>query len=163
VTFVVVASAFIVSMVLSSVYNLVPCELCWYQRVLLFPLPLILGTALLRRDNRVYWYVLPLSITGSIIALYQSLLQWGFIGESSIVCNGLVSCAEEQINLPGFITIPFGAFLIFMTITGLMILQLRYGKKIKADFKHQLELLMRLVAAMLVALLTFVIMKNIIS
>lgn len=162
-SFLVATGALVGSMVLSSVYNLVPCELCWYQRILMFPIPIILGAAILRRDSRVYWYVLPLSILGAVAAFYQSLLQWGVVGESSLTCSGLVSCAEVQVEFFGFMTIPFGAMVTFLTITGLMIAQMKYGKKINADFKQQLELLIRLIAVVLVALLVFMIVKNVVS
>lgn len=144
-------------------YNLIPCELCWYQRVLMFPIPLLLGIAILRRDYRFYWYVLPLSITGIIISFYQSLLQWDIIGESSLTCNDLVPCGEAQVELFGFATIPFGAFLFFSAITALMVAQMKYGKKITATFKQQLELLLKLIAVTLVALLIFVLIREIVS
>lgn len=163
ISFMFAIGALISSMVLSEIYNLVPCELCWYQRVLMFPIPLLLGIAILRRDYRVYWYVLPLSALGIVVSFYQSLLQWGVIGESSLTCNDLVPCGEAQVEFFGFATIPFGAFLVFTTITGLMFAQMKYGKKITASFKHQLELLMRLIAISLVALLLFMIIRMIVS
>ena len=150
-------------MVLSSVYNLIPCELCWWQRVLMFPIPMLLGLALLRRDRLVYWYVLPLSVAGMVVAAYQSLLQWGIVGETSLTCNGLVSCADAQVEYLGFLNIPFGAFLVFSGITVLMIAQAKYGKKITADFKQQLELLLRLIAVILVALVVFFVIRKIVS
>lgn len=161
--FLFAAGALAASMVLSSVYSLVPCELCWYQRILMFPIPILLGIALLRRDYRVYWYVLPLSITGAIVAFYQSLLQWDIVGESSLTCNGLVSCGDAQVEFLGFLTIPFGAFLVFSGISALMIAQMKYGKTIKAEFKAQLELLLRLIAIIFVSLLVFFIIRTIVS
>lgn len=127
----------------------------------MFPIPLILGIALLRRDYRVYWYILPLSVTGIIISFYQSLLQWNLIGESSLTCNDLVPCGEAQVELFGFATIPFGAFLFFSVVTALMVAQLKHGKKITTDFKQQLELLVGLVAATIVSLLVFVIIRSV--
>ena len=159
--FLTAISATVASFLLSSMYNLVPCELCWYQRVLMFPIPFLLAVAILRRDYRVYWYVLPLSITGIIISFYQSLLQWDVIGESSLTCNDLVPCGEAQVEFFGFATIPFGAFIFFSVITILMIAQLKYGKKITADFKQQLELLLGLIAATIVALLFFVVIRSV--
>lgn len=161
--FLLAAGATVASMILSSVYDLIPCQLCWYQRIAMFPLGIILGAAILKRDYRVYWYVLPLSLVGAIIALYQSLLQWGIVGESSLTCNGLVSCADAEVKLLGFLTIPFGAFLMFSALSVLMAAQARYGKKINSDFKQQLELLMRLLAVVLVAVLAFLLVRKIVS
>ncbi len=159
--FLVAILAAMASFLLSAMYNLVPCELCWYQRVLMFPIPLLLGIAILRRDYRVYWYVMPLSITGIIISFYQSLLQWGVMGESSLTCNDLVPCGEAQVEFFGFATIPFGAFVFFSVITALMIAQLKYGKKIMVSFKQQLELLLGLIAATIVTLLAFTIIRSV--
>ncbi len=129
----------------------------------MFPIPLLLAVAMLRRDHLVHWYVLPLSISGMVVAFYQSLLQWEVIGETSLTCNGVVACGDAQINFLGFLTIPFGAFLVFSGITVLMVAQSRYGKKIKADFKTQLELLLRLVAIILVSLVVFFVIRKIVS
>jgi len=89
------------------------------------------------------------------------LLQWDVIGESSLTCNDLVPCGEAQVEFFGFATIPFGAFIFFSVITILMIAQLKYGKKITADFKQQLELLLGLIAATIVALLFFVVIRSV--
>lgn len=161
--FLLTAGALVASMVLSSVYNLVPCELCWYQRMLMLPIPLILGVALLKRDYSAYWYVLPFSILGMVVAFYQLLLQWGVVGESNLICDGTIPCGEAQIELLGFMTIPLGAFLTFAGITALMVAQAKYGKAIKTDFNHQLELLLKLVAVVLVSLLAFLLIKQFVS
>ncbi len=162
-TFLFALGALVASMVLSTVYSLIPCELCWYQRILMFPIPLLLGIAILRRDHLVHWYVLPLSIVGMAVASYQSLLQWGVVGESSLTCNGLVSCADAQVEFLGFLTIPFGAFLVFSGITVLMVAQAKYGKDIKTQFKERLELLLRLIAVIVISLLIFFIIKRLVS
>lgn len=128
----------------------------------MFPIPLILGAAILRRDHLVHWYVLPLTVIGAIIALYHSLLQWGVIGESSLTCNGTISCADAEVKLLGFLTIPFGALLMFVGLTVILWLQRIYGKKISSDFKQQLELLLRLTAAVLVASIIFLVVRRII-
>ncbi len=129
----------------------------------MFPIPILLGAALLRRDHLVYWYVLPLSVMGMIVAFYQLLLQWGIIGEANLTCGGMVSCGEAQVEFLGFITIPFGSFLVFSGITALMVAQVKHGKAIKANLKEQLELLLRLVAIVLVSLLIFFFIKRIVS
>lgn len=161
--FLFAAGALAASMVLSSVYSLIPCELCWYQRILMFPIPLLIAVAMLRRDILVYWYVLPLSVAGMVVAFYQSLLQWGIVGESSLTCNGVVACGDAQVEFLGFLTIPFGAFLVFTGITALMVAQMKYGKKIKAEFKVQLELLLRLIAIVLISLVIFFVIRRIAS
>lgn len=160
--FLMALGATVASMLLSSVYDLTPCQLCWYQRVVMFPLPLILGVAILRRDHLVHWYALPFTVVGAIIALYHSLLQWGVIGESSLTCNGTISCADAEVELLGFLTIPFGAFLMFTGLTVVLWLQRVYGRKISGDFKQQLELLLRLLAIVLVASVIFLVVRRIV-
>ncbi len=117
------------SMVLSEVMDLVPCALCWYQRIFMFPLAFILGVGVYRKDNNAAYYVLPLSLVGSMIAFYHSLLQWGIIEEAIKTCSIDSSCAVPQINWFGFITIPFMSFLSFLVITALTFIEIRRHKK----------------------------------
>lgn len=118
------------SMGFSEVMHLIPCALCWYQRVLMFPLAFILGVAVYRKDNNGAYYVLPLSIVGIVVSFYHSLLQWGIIKEVVQTCSIDSSCAVPQINWFGFITIPFMAFLTFSLITAAMIYQVNRNRKI---------------------------------
>ncbi len=128
-TWLVALGATIGSMVLSEVMELVPCALCWYQRVFMFPLAFILGVGVYRKDNNATYYVLPLSIVGALIAFYHSLLQWGIIKEAITTCSIDSSCAVPQINWLGFITIPFMSLVSFLVITGLMGIQVRRLRK----------------------------------
>ncbi len=125
ITWIVALVATIGSLGLSEVMNLTPCTLCWYQRILMFPLAFILGVGVYRKDTNAAYYGLPLSIVGGLIALYHSLLQWGIIKEVVSTCSIDSSCAVPQINWLGFITIPFMSFLSFLVISALMFLQVR--------------------------------------
>src|SRR3989344_5573951 len=58
------------SLFFSEVMKFPPCVLCWYQRICMYPLVVILTVGILRGDKKVYLYVLPLSISGLIIAIY---------------------------------------------------------------------------------------------
>lgn len=129
--FLLATSATLASYVLSEVIEFVPCTFCWYQRILMFPLPLILGAAVLRRDKLAYFYVLPLSVIGMAVSGYHSLLQWGVISEGEVSSCSLIgpSCGEPEILWLGFLTIPFGAFLTFTGISSLMYLSARRQEK----------------------------------
>lgn len=117
------------SVFFSSVMEFAPCVLCWYQRICLFPLVLIIGMGLFPVDKKVVRYALPLAIAGWLIALYHSLLYSGIIPESIQPCTQGVSCTEEYINLFGFITIPMLSLLSFTTsIILLLIFQRRMSK-----------------------------------
>ena len=80
------------SLFLSEILKLPPCVLCWYQRVLMYPLAFIIGIGILRGDKKLYQYVLPLASIGWLIALYHSLLQWKIIPESAAPCVQGISC-----------------------------------------------------------------------
>lgn len=110
------------SLFFSEVLHFTPCTLCWYQRILMYPLVAILAVGILRRDKGIYLYVLPLSIIGWSIALYHNLLQWGVIVEP---CTVGVSCITRYAGWFGFITIPFLSLTAFTIITACMIFLLR--------------------------------------
>ena len=101
------------SLFFSEVMQLPPCVLCWYQRIAMYPLVLIIGTAIILRDSRVKVYALPLAFLGFATAVYHNLIYYGFIPESITPCTEGVPCNAVQIEWIGFITIPLmglGAF-----------------------------------------------------
>lgn len=110
------------SLYFSEIRGFIPCELCWYQRIFMYPLAFILGIATFRSDFTIRKYVLPLSIIGWCISLYHYLVQKvpGFAGIKPCV-NG-VPCNSQYINWGGFITIPLLAFTAFTVIIICMIL-----------------------------------------
>ncbi len=103
------------SLFFSEVMGFLPCPLCWYQRICMYPLAVILPIGLLRRDRGVSTYVLPLALIGISISSYHLLIERGFIQESN-ACKVGVSCAVRYINWFGFITIPLLAFIGFAII-----------------------------------------------
>jgi len=101
------------SLFFSEVMHLPPCVLCWYQRIAVYPLVLIIGTGIVVRDGRMKYYALPLCFAGLMISIYHNLLYYGFIPESITPCSEGVPCNAVQIEWLGFITIPLmglGAF-----------------------------------------------------
>ncbi|MEN8257476.1 MAG: disulfide bond formation protein B [Thermodesulfobacteriota bacterium] len=110
------------SVFFSYVMEFAPCVLCWYQRICLFPLVIILATGLFPLDKNVAKFALPLAITGWLTALYHNLLYAGIIPESIQPCSQGVSCTEEYIDLFGFLTIPMLSLLSFSTIIALLII-----------------------------------------
>jgi len=110
------------SLFFSYVMEFAPCVLCWYQRIFLFPLVIILAVGLFPFDKNVVKYALPLAITGWLTALYHNLLYAGIIPESIQPCSQGVSCTEEYINLFGFLSIPMLSLLSFSTIITLLVI-----------------------------------------
>lgn len=111
-----------ISLFFSSVLEYQPCVLCWYQRICLFPLVLILGAGLFPFDKGVVRYALPLTIVGGLIAFYHSLLYAGVIPENIQPCSQGVSCTEKYIELFGFISIPMLSFFAFSAIATLLLI-----------------------------------------
>jgi len=97
--------------------NLNPCLLCWYQRVFMYPIPVISFIAILKGKHLsdVADYLLTLSIIGGAIALYQHLLQILPSG-SLIPCDASGDCAVRTVFEFGFVTLPWMAFTIFAAL-----------------------------------------------
>jgi disulfide bond formation protein DsbB len=104
------------SLFFSEVMELPPCVLCWYQRIAMYPLVLIIGTGIIVRDNRLKIYALPLCLIGLVISIYHNLLYYGIIPESITPCTAGISCTSRQIEWFGFITIPLLALTSFVVI-----------------------------------------------
>ena len=109
------------SLFFSYVMEFAPCVLCWYQRIFLFPLVILLAVGLFPFDKSVVKYALPLAIAGWLTAAYHNLLYAGIIPESIQPCTQGVSCTEEYINLFGFLSIPMLSLLSFTSIIILLI------------------------------------------
>ncbi|WP_239585522.1 disulfide oxidoreductase [Lysinibacillus composti] len=110
------------SLFFSEKMGFIPCTLCWYQRILMYPLVIFLGIAFYRNDRDIFKYILPLSVIGIVISGYHYALQKiPSLHEFSTCTNG-VPCSGQYINWLGFITIPFLAFVAFTFITVMMIL-----------------------------------------
>lgn len=116
------------SLYFSEVRLFVPCGLCWYQRIMMYPLVILLGIASYRQDRSIVRYALPLTLLGGSISIFHYLEQKvpGFRPPS--ICRTGVPCTTEYINWLGFITIPFLALIAFTLITILLIGVARSGR-----------------------------------
>ncbi|WP_157314315.1 disulfide bond formation protein B [Chitinibacter sp. GC72] len=99
-----------------EVMGLVPCTLCWYQRIFMFPLAIILPLALFPLDSKVVRYALPLALLGLGFAIYHWLLQLGIIPVSASPCSQGSSCSEVSAEWFGFLTIPLMSVCAFAAI-----------------------------------------------
>jgi disulfide bond formation protein DsbB len=109
------------SLYFSEVMALPPCVLCWYQRIAMYPLVVILAVGILLREPRLRLYALPLSLAGLAISIYHNLLYYGVIPESIQPCTTGVSCTTRQIEWLGFITIPLLALVAFGVISAALL------------------------------------------
>jgi len=104
------------SLYFSEILKYPPCVLCWYQRICLYPLVLVFGTALWSEDKNYRKYVYPLAAVGFALAAYHNLLYYGVISEALAPCTAELSCTSKQLELFGFITIPLLSLIGFTTI-----------------------------------------------
>jgi len=109
------------SLFLSEVMGYVPCILCWYQRIFMYPLVFILPAGLFPFDRNVVRYAAPLSAVGTLLAVFHLLLVAGYIPESIKPCVRGIPCSEVQVQWFGFLTIPLLSALSFLLITALLI------------------------------------------
>lgn len=107
------------SLVYSEVYNFEPCRLCWYQRIAMYPLGLILLIAAWKRDWAVRRYAVALAGAGAVLAAYHYALQT-FPGLDSGACSIGVPCTARYVNEFGFISIPFMALSGFLAVIALV-------------------------------------------
>ncbi len=104
----------------SEIMGLEPCLLCWYQRIAMFPLALMLALALLPFDARIVRYALPLALFGAAVALYHTLLIWGVVPKDLVPCGQGPSCSEVKFELLGFVTLPLLSLTAFSIIVILL-------------------------------------------
>ena len=112
---------------LGEVMGKTPCLLCWYQRIAMFPLVLVLGLGVFDGDARSARYALPLAWAGWGLALYHCLLYWGLISEAASPCRQGVSCADADLQVAGFVPIPLMSLLAFTAILVLLLWKRRKG------------------------------------
>lgn len=131
-SFIVSVTATSGSLYLSEVAGFTPCILCWYQRIFMYPLVLILGTALVKKRKDVWQYVLPLCFVGIAIAAYHYFLQ--IFPQSFAPCSAVgfsVSCTERFFTYFGYITIPFMSLSAFLLITiGMLLTRFKSSEKV---------------------------------
>jgi len=120
--FLLASTATLGSLFFSEIMHFIPCSMCWYQRIFLYPLVLIFLVNLLYPDDKVFKYAISLIGVGFLISLYHNLLMWDIIPESIVPCVSGVPCSTVYINWFGFITIPFLSLITYSLLLILLIL-----------------------------------------
>lgn len=124
----IAAAALLGSLFLDRVLGYEPCVMCWYQRIFMYPLVPVLLAGLFPLDRAVIRYALPLASLGWATAFYHLLLQAGIISERLQPCDESGSCADIDLVLFGFLTIPLLSLLAFTAIVALLVIFLRRNK-----------------------------------
>jgi disulfide bond formation protein DsbB len=117
------------SLFFSEVMGLKPCVLCWYQRIFMYPLVVIFLAGLFPLDRSVFRYAFPIALIGLGFAVYHYLLYSGYIPENLQPCDKDASCAEINLELFGFITIPM---LSILSYTAILVLLLIFRNRTRA-------------------------------
>jgi disulfide bond formation protein DsbB len=126
--FVVAAIATGGSLFYSQIANFQPCELCWFQRICMYPLSILTLLMAWQNDNRAARYLLPLPIVGACVSIYHMLIQYGAISEpKACTASAIGGCATNWIaNRPdatfGYLSIPTLALTAFLLLIGFLVL-----------------------------------------
>ena len=130
--------AFIISLIAtlgslfySEIVGYIPCMLCWYQRIFMYPLPILLGIALFKKDNKISSYAIPLSIIGGIISIYHYSTQ--ILNNSAICSADSVSCSLGISFVYSYISIPMMALTAFALIIVLAYFANRDERRLKNE------------------------------
>jgi disulfide bond formation protein DsbB len=108
------------SLVFSEVYHFVPCELCWVQRIAMYPLALVLGIATVRRDLDIRRYAVPLAGLGALVSTWHVLVQRVPAMAGTTSCDAAAPCTGIWVEALGLLTIPTMALVGFLAITALL-------------------------------------------
>lgn len=106
--------AIVGSLFFSNIIGYPPCDLCWWQRVFIFPQAVLFLVAVTKRTHDVWKYVVPLSLISAIISVYNLFVQ--FSGNSFLPCSASVACDRLYVLEYGYITIPTMSLTIALTI-----------------------------------------------
>jgi disulfide bond formation protein DsbB len=113
----VAVTATLGSLFIGEVLGHPPCILCWYQRIAMFPLALLMGLACFRGDIGIWRYALPLAVAGGAVALYHSALFAGLIPEPIVPCTKSgPSCTDANMMIFGVLPIPVLSLAAFLAI-----------------------------------------------
>lgn len=116
--FVVAGTSMGGSLWFSESIGLVPCTLCWYQRIAMYSLAVVLLIAAIRRDRGARWYVIPLAGIGLVISVYHYLIEWNPEWEATS-CSITVPCSTPYFRAFDFVSLSFMALCGFAAILAL--------------------------------------------
>ena len=130
-SFLVASIATLGSLFFSEIMEFVPCSMCWYQRIFMYPLVLIFLVNLLYPDDKLFKYSFPIVLVGLFFSIYHNLLMWEIIPESVVPCTQGVPCSTEYFEYFGFINIPFLSLFSYSLIFIFLILGLKKDNNAK--------------------------------
>jgi disulfide bond formation protein DsbB len=121
--FLVSAAATAGSLYYSEIAGYVPCELCWFQRICMYPLSILTLLMALANDSRAARYLLPLPIVGAGLAVYHMLVERGVVGQTSgCSVSAPGGCATKWVDELGYLTIPTLTLTAFALVLAFLVL-----------------------------------------
>src|SRR4051812_5667151 len=111
----------------------IPCELCWYQRILMYPLVIVLGVAALRRDRAVWITALVFVVLGAPLSLYHWLVERVPAFEESSSCSAITPCSAPWFEKFGFVTLAWMAMSAFLLIGVLLVCTLLGTREVRME------------------------------
>ena len=116
------------SLFFSEVMKFPPCNLCWYQRIFIYPVALIVLSGLFIGSKETNKFVTPFAVLGLVFSIYHNLIYYKVI-QVIVPCTETAPCTAEQLNYLGFITIPLLSLLAFITLLVINLIALRLDSK----------------------------------
>ncbi len=116
--FLVALAATLGSLYYSEIAGFPPCDLCWFQRIFMYPQVLLLGLACLKKDKNIIDYSLVMITIGWLISLYHNYIY--YTARPTSFCSIIAPCTQSYVTGFGYISIPFMAIIAF-TMIGLLL------------------------------------------
>ncbi len=117
------------SLYYSEILHLPPCVLCWYQRIAMYPLVLILGYAIYKRNRDMVWPAIVLTVIGWLVAIYHNLLYFNILPEAAAPCVAGISCSTKFTGWLATFPIPAQALVGFTVVLIALIIYWRNSRK----------------------------------
>jgi disulfide bond formation protein DsbB len=128
VALVVAAVATAGSLYYSEIVGYIPCELCWYQRICMYPLFAVLAVGAIRRDRSVVWYAAPFVVFGAPVSLYHWLVERVPSLAEGSSCSVFVPCSVPYFEELGYVTLAFMALSAFLLVGALLVVALVHDR-----------------------------------
>jgi disulfide bond formation protein DsbB len=120
------------SLFFSEVADFIPCELCWFQRIFMYPLAITTPLAALAGDHRAARYLLPLPVVGAGFSVYHLLVENGVVGQSqACLVSAPGGCATKWVNEFGYVTIPTLALTGFVLVLAFLLLAVEPASRMR--------------------------------
>jgi disulfide bond formation protein DsbB len=116
------------SLFFSEVMKYPPCNLCWYQRIFIYPVALIVVSGVFLESKDTNRFLTPFVFIGLLFAVYHNLVYYKFI-QILVPCTETAPCTAQQLNFLGFITIPLLSLGAFVTLAVLNVIAIKIESK----------------------------------